>query len=88
MDNNNKKELKQKINNLKPNFRIGKNKISENFIEQINDNLKKNKICKIKVINEQSKEDIDIIIKEVKNKTESEVIEKKGFTFTLYKEEQ
>ena len=73
------------INNLKPKFFIGKNKITKNLIDEIKIYLDKNKIVKIKILQFENKEDIKKIIGEISIKTNSKIIKIIGFNFIIEK---
>lgn len=88
MENSLKKELKKKINNLKPSFRVGKEEIEQSFIESISKYIDKHELCKLKIISENVKEEIQEIAQKVSKKTNSSLIEIKGFTFTIYKKKE
>lgn len=95
MENNenlkNKKQelkfIKKQINQLKPQFNIGKNQITTNLIDIILKYLKANKIVKIKSTNAKNKQELNEFASQISLKTSSKILEIKGFTFTLYLEE-
>lgn len=78
------KEIKKIASNIKPTFSIGKNGITENFIEQIDNYLEKHNIVKIKVL---SKDKLDVIeiSDTLSEELDAEIIDRKGFTFVLFR---
>jgi RNA-binding protein len=81
-----KKELKKIANELKPQFNIGKNGIGEGFIESIDNFLEAHNIVKIKVMVAKDKDELENYASNIAEKTESEVIDKRGFTFVLFRD--
>ena len=77
------KELKKMCNGIKAEFAIGKSGITETFIESVHDYIDVHKIVKVKVNNAIDKNDVKRFAAEVAEKTDSEVLETKGFTFCL-----
>jgi RNA-binding protein len=80
------KELKEEAKKIQPTIRIGKSGLSEGTMSEIKKQLKHKKIIKIKFLNnfiegKDKKKEIENLI----NLTDSELIEKKGFTITIYK---
>ncbi|MCA9496332.1 MAG: YhbY family RNA-binding protein [Nanoarchaeota archaeon] len=82
-----KKELKKMANGIKPEFSLGKQGISDNFIDSVNKYLKVHNLVKIKCLIATDKENLQYFADEVSKQTQAELIEMKGFTFTIYKEE-
>jgi len=82
------KELKKQANPLKNTFNIGKTGITTNFIKQINEYFKTHEIIKIKILNVEEKSQTLESAKIVSQKTNSIIVEVKGFTFTIYREFQ
>jgi RNA-binding protein len=79
-------ELRGDAANLEPLTHIGKNGITDTLIEEINRQLKANKLIKVKLLKSAlegaTREDI---AKSLAQKTYSELIELKGNTVVLYK---
>ena len=73
---------KQTINDIKPKFFVGKNKINKNFIEEIKRHLEKNEIVKIK-FNGFLKKDFEEEIKKFKDNSNFEILKKIGFVIVL-----
>lgn len=79
------KELKKEANSLKYQFNLGKNGINKTFIDSISKYLEAHEIVKIKSSLAEDKESLKYYAEEVARETESEIVEVKGYTFTLYK---
>ena len=86
MDKEQFKELKKISNTLKPMFNLGKEGLTDNFVKTIDEYLEAHNIVKIKVLIAGDKDDVGYFADEIAKETESIIIEKKGFTFTLFKE--
>lgn len=79
------KEAKRIASELKPQFNIGKNAITETLIDTIDKYLEAHKIVKIKVLSAQSKDQVKEYAQNIANQTDSEIVQKVGFTFTLFR---
>jgi RNA-binding protein len=78
--------LRRNAKHLEPIVRIGKSGISENMVEEINKNLKKRKLIKIKFLASSLKgDDKKKLINLIAHKTNSEIIESVGNIVVLYK---
>ena len=74
-------------NEIKPSVRIGKKGITEESIKEINKLLKKKKTIKIKFLKSViGQKDKNELFEELSKKTDSKIIEKKGFTIILNKD--
>jgi RNA-binding protein len=81
-----KKELRKRAHHLKPVVAVGKNGLTDAVIAEVKSALKRDKLIKIKLARGAvDGYDKDDIIEELMASTDSEVIEKKGFTVVLYK---
>lgn len=79
------KEIKAMSNSLKPQFNIGKGGVTESVIENIAKYLEAHSIVKVKVLAPLNKEQVSEIAENlVKAIPETFIVEKKGFTFTVY----
>lgn len=87
MDKNEIKVLRSLGMNIKPTVTVGKGDVSENLIKSLDNALAANELVKIRVLNNSS-EDIDDLINELKTETNSEFIEKKGHTILLYRKKE
>lgn len=85
MEKKDLKELKKIANDIKPQINIGKNKITENLIKSIDEYLDAHELVKIKSLSAIDKEEVKKQAEEIANATESDIIDMKGFTFTLYR---
>ena len=64
---------------------IGKTGVTENLIQNIKDILKKYKKIKLKILNEDLKDDKKEIFNDIASKTKSKVLKIIGFTCILEK---
>ncbi len=79
------KNLKKVANDLKPQFNLGKNGLTDTFIETVDKFLEAHGIVKIKVLGAEDKEGVKVIAEELAEALTADVIDKKGFTFVLYR---
>ena len=80
------KMLKKMASELRPQFNLGKSGITDTFIQTIDEYLGAHKIVKIKSSLAEDKDMLVNLAKEVADKTEAEIIDKRGFTFTLFRQ--
>lgn len=78
--------MRKKARFLLPIIRIGKKGVNQLQILEIRKLLKKKRVVKIKVLKSADLSKKDKIIEEVIQKTESQLINKIGNAFTIYKE--
>ncbi len=76
--------LRGLANNIDAIFQVGKNGISDNFINQINDALEARELIKISVL-ETAPEEILEIANILANSTRSEIVQTMGSKITLYR---
>ena len=76
--------LRSLANNIDAIFQVGKNGISDNFINQINDALEARELIKISVL-ETAPEEILEIANILANSTRSEIVQTMGSKITLYR---
>lgn len=76
--------LRSLANNIDAIFQVGKNGISDNFINQINDALESRELIKISVL-ETAPEEILEIANILANSTRSEIVQTMGSKITLYR---
>ncbi|MFH1682641.1 MAG: YhbY family RNA-binding protein [Candidatus Woesearchaeota archaeon] len=69
---------------IKPGLRIGKGGLTEGVIKEINIQLNKKKVLKIRLL-KTAHQDSDEIIKQVLEKTRAQLLNKVGFSFTIQK---
>lgn len=80
-----KDQLKKLSNEIKPQFNLGKLGITSTFIETIDKYLEAHNIVKIKCSIAEDKSSVKYYANEISKETESTIIDKKGFTFTVYR---
>ncbi len=80
-------ELKKQSKLLETKIQIGKNGITDNLIMQINNQLDKNKLVKIKAL-KSSNQNMKEIIEKIVKKTNSTLVDNIGFTLTVYREKK
>lgn len=85
LSSKNIKQLKKASHHLNPIFQVGKNGVTDNFIEQINDVLEKRELLKISVL-QNCLEDKEDIAEAVSEATDSNVVSIIGNTIILYRE--
>ena len=79
------KELRAQAADLKASFNIGKQALTGKIIDSINEYLKVHELVKIKSTLASDKEALSFLAEEVAQGTKAQLIEKRGFTFTLYR---
>jgi len=79
--------LKKLAHDLQPLFQIGKNGLTENFIEQMNQALEARELVKCKVLN-NSMLDAKETANELARATNAEFVQAIGNKFTLYRESE
>ncbi len=82
------KQLKKISNELKAEFAIGKNGITTTFIESIENYIRVHKLVKIKASLAQDKEEVKKLAEEISKNIDAELIDVRGYTFTIYKEKE
>ena len=86
MDKDSMKELKRKANDMGAIFNLGKNGITDTFIESVDKYLEVHEIIKLKTSIAGNKDEVTFYAQEVASKTNSKILEVKGFTFVLVRE--
>ncbi len=81
------KELRKESQTLPVRFNLGKSGITETFISSLNQYLKVHNIVKIKILSSREREEIKKISEKICKKTESKLVDIKGFTITIFKNE-
>ena len=79
------KELKKAASNIKAQINIGKQGITSNLIESVDQYLEAHQMIKIKSFTALDKESLKAQAKEIAEETDSEIIDIKGHTFVLYR---
>ncbi|MUN29357.1 YhbY family RNA-binding protein [Sulfuracidifex metallicus] len=77
-------DLVKKVRASHSTLRIGKNGVNDGLINEVNRRLKQEKVIKIKVATEDDVKEIAAIVSE---KTKAKLIEIRGFTFILAKDD-
>ncbi len=86
MDKEQLKEIKRAANAMKPQFNLGKGGITDTFIETIENYLEAHSMVKIKSLVSSDKEEILKTAQIIADRTASEIVDKKGFTFVLFRD--
>ena len=79
-----KRYLRALANDLNSTFQIGKEGLSDNLIQTVDDALRTHELVKIKLLKTVS-DDVDEIIFDLAMNTKSEVVQKIGRVFVLYR---
>lgn len=79
--------LKSMANKMDPLFQIGKNGVTENFIEQLKEALETRELIKIKVLNNSMLE-ADEVARELCERAEAEFVQSIGSKVVVYKESE
>lgn len=77
------KEFRSRSKNLKPTVRIGKRGMTEEIIEEIKKQLKKNRIIKVKLLKSFEERTGSSFARAIEKKTNSVMINRTGFTLTF-----
>lgn len=77
--------LKSLAHDLKPIINIGKNSLTDEVIEAIDEALEKRELIKIKILN-NNLDDNDEIVDEVIERLDCEFVSRLGNIFTIYRE--
>jgi RNA-binding protein len=80
------KELKAQASQLKPMFQLGKNGMTQQFLDAVDSYLDAHHIVKIKVFIVDDREGLSYYANEVAKELDAEVIDMKGFTFVISRE--
>ncbi len=81
-----KRRIKRRLSEEKPTIQIGKNGVSQKLVEEIEKQLEKKEMVKIKILQSalDGKEAGEIASK-IAEQTEASLVEVRGHTFMLYK---
>ncbi|NLY44870.1 MAG: ribosome assembly RNA-binding protein YhbY [Tissierella sp.] len=77
--------LKGLANNIDPIFQIGKNGLSDNFINQVEEAIETRELIKIKIL-QNSMLDPTEVANEIADRIDAEFVQSIGSRFVLYKE--
>lgn len=79
-------QLKSDANKISPVLNIGKNGITDTLIEELNKQIKANRLVKVKVLKSAEEgKDLKIIADELAKATRSTLIDVRGRTVVLYR---
>jgi len=79
-------QLKSEANQINPILNIGKNGVTETLIEELNKQMKVNRLVKVRILKSAEEgKDVKVIAKEIANATRSTLIEVRGRTVVLYR---
>jgi RNA-binding protein len=78
--------LKSEAHQISPILNIGKNGVTDALIEELNKQIKANRLVKVRVLKSAEEEkDLKAIAEEIAEATKSTLIEVKGRTVVLYR---
>jgi RNA-binding protein len=78
--------LRAEANQLSPILNIGKNGITDTLVEELNKQIKANRLVKVRVLKSAEEgKDLKAIAEEIAAATRSTVIEVRGRTIVLYR---
>jgi len=79
-------QLKSEANQISPILNIGKNGVTDTLIEELNKQIKANRLVKVKVLKSAEEgKDVKAIAEEIADATKSTLIEVRGRTVVLYR---
>lgn len=79
-----KRPSKSELNELKPCVWIGKKGLDSLVVEEIQNQLEKRGYIKVKIL-KSIRNQLDGILKQILSQTKSELVDKRGLTFILFK---
>jgi RNA-binding protein len=78
--------LKAQANQLSPILNIGKNGVTDTLIEELNKQIKANRLVKVRILKSAEEgKDLNAIAEEIAASTRSTLIEIRGRTVVLYR---
>jgi RNA-binding protein len=78
--------LKAEANQLSPILNIGKNGVTDTLIEELNKQIKANRLVKVRVLKSAEEgKDLKAIAEEIATATRSTLVEVRGRTVVLYR---
>ena len=78
--------LKAEANQLSPILNVGKNGITDSLVEELNKQIKANRLVKVRVLKSAEEgKDLKTIAEEIATATRSTMIEVRGRTVILYR---
>ena len=79
-------QLKSEANQINPILNIGKNGVTDALIEELNKQIKANRLVKVRILKSAEEEkDLNAIAEEISEATRSTLIEVRGRTVVLYR---
>jgi RNA-binding protein len=79
-------QLKSEANQINPILNIGKNGVTETLIEELNKQMKVNRLVKVRILKSAEEgKDVKVIAEEIAKATRSTLIEVRGRTVVLYR---
>ena len=75
---------KSELNELKPSVWIGKKGLDSLVVEEIQNQLEKKGYIKVKIL-KSIRDQLDGVLKQILSQTKSELIDKRGLTFVLFR---
>ncbi len=79
-------QLKSEANQISPILNIGKNGVTDTLIEELNKQIKANRLVKVRVLKSAEEgKDVKAIADEIADATRSTLIEVRGRTVVLYR---
>jgi RNA-binding protein len=79
-------QLKSEANQISPILNIGKNGVTDTLIEELNKQIKANRLVKVRVLKSAEEgKDVKAIADEIAEATRSTLIEVRGRTVVLYR---
>lgn len=86
MDKDRLYQLKSEANQLNPILNIGKNGVTDTLIEELNKQIKANRLVKVRVLRSaEDEKNVKEIAEEIASATRSTLIEVRGRTVVLYR---
>jgi RNA-binding protein len=86
MENEKMYQLKSEAHQISPILNIGKNGVTDALIEELNKQIKANRLVKVRVLKSAEEEkDLKAIAEEIAEATRSTLIEVRGRTVVLYR---
>lgn len=79
--------LKSLAHNIEPLFQIGKNGLTENFLNQVDEALEARELVKIKILNNSDLESKETC-QEIAEQLRAEFVQSIGSRFVIYRESQ
>lgn len=79
-------QLKSEANQISPILNIGKNGVTDTLVEELNKQIKANRLVKVRVLKSAEEgKDVKAIAEEIADATRSTLIEVRGRTVVLYR---